>query len=279
MMSIKKSIYIVLLWIGLALVFNIGIYIYMGPDKALEFLGGYIIEQSLSIDNLFLFLLIFSSFGIKPMYQKRVLNYGIIGAFILRLIFIMVGVVMIEKFHWILYVFGGILVFSGIKMALEKEEGDKKKDFNNSFIIKILKKIMPVSDTLEGEKFFVKKNNILYATPLLAVLLVIEASDVVFAIDSIPAIFSITTDTFIIYTSNIFAIMTLRSMYIVLERIHNLFRYVKYGVAVILAFTGMKLLLLMVPFEISTILSVAIILTILIISIVASLVFKTKETV
>ena len=274
-MSIKKSLYWVVFWIGLALIFNAGIYVFMGPQEALEFLGGYIIEQSLSLDNLFLFLLIFSSFGIQPIHQRRVLNYGIIGAVILRLIFIILGVVIINKFHWILYIFGIILIFSGIKMMIKEEE--ENPDFNNSFVIKGLKKFIPVSDKLYEEKFFIRIKNILYATPLFAILVLIEISDIIFAIDSIPAIFSITTNTFIIYSSNIFAILGLRNMYFVLEKLHDTFKYVKYGVALILVFTGTKLFVLMFHIEIPILLSVIIIFSILILSILISYILKKNE--
>jgi len=246
----------------------------MGKEKALEFLGGFVIEKSLSIDNLFLFIMVFTSFGIKPEYQRRVLNYGIAGALILRLIFVLLGVTIVSMFHWVLYVFGAILIISGVKMIFQH---DKNKDLKKSKIIKLLGKIIPVTDGLEGNKFFVKKNKVLYATPLFAVLILIEFTDIIFAVDSIPAIFSITTDPFIVYTSNIFAIMGLRSMYFVLGNLHEKFKYVKYGVALILTFTGVKLSILMFNIKIPIELSLGIIFTILIGSIVASLVFDRKE--
>ena len=274
-MQIKKALKSMMFWVLLALIFNAGIYIFLGQEKALEFLGGYVIEQSLSIDNLFLFLLIFSSFQIPIKYQKRVLNYGIIGAIILRLIFIMLGVVIINKFHFILYIFGFILIASGIKMFIHKEE--EAKDFKNNFIIKWLKKIIPVTDKLHEEKFFVRIQNVLYATPLFAIIIIIEGSDILFAIDSIPAIFSITTDPFIVYTSNMFAIMGLRSMYFILEKLHSAFQYVKYGVAVILIFTGVKLAILMFHVEISVGISLITIITILVVSIVLSLIKNKNE--
>lgn len=276
-MSIKKAIRMVLLWVGLALCFNLGIYIFfgqtqgweIGQKKALEFLGGYIIEQSLSLDNLFLFLLIFSSFRMPSQYQRRILNYGIVGAIILRFIFVILGVTIVQKFDWILYIFGIVLILSGIKMMFDKE--DESRNFNDNVIMKLLKRIMPVSEKLEGERFFVKKESVLYATPLFAILFLIEISDIVFAIDSIPAIFSITIDPFIVYTSNIFAIMGLRSMYFVIERLHNTFEYVKYGVATILIFTGIKLGLLYWYIEIPIVASILIIIGILALSIVASI--------
>ena len=272
-MSTKKALSWVAFWIGLALLFNTGIYYFMGKEKALEFLGGFVIEKSLSIDNLFLFVMVFSSFNIKKEFQRRILNYGIAGALILRLIFVVLGVTIVNMFHWVLYVFGAILIISGIKMLIKQGEN---KDLNDSLIIKLLKKVIPVTDRLEGNRFFVRKNKILYATPLFAVLIVIEFTDIIFAVDSIPAIFSISTDPFIVYTSNIFAIMGLRSMYFVLGNLHEKFKYVKYGVALILSFTGIKLLILMINIKIPIGLSLGIILTILIGSIVASLALNAR---
>jgi tellurite resistance protein TerC len=273
-MSTKKALKWVLIWMGLAGIFNLGIYFYMGPQKALEFLGGYVIEQSLSIDNLFLFILVFSSFGIKPQYQRRVLNYGIAGAVVLRLIFVVLGITIVEKFHWVLYIFGAILIVSGIKMMIKQEENP---DFENNKIIKMLGKIIPITDKLEGEKFFVRKNNILYATPLFAIIVLIEFTDIIFAIDSIPAIFSITLDPVIVYTSNIFAILGLRNMYFVLGKLHEKFEYVKYGVALILAFTGFKLLAGIVGIHISIGWSLGIIFAVMIISIIASITLAGKS--
>lgn len=271
-MSTKKALIWVAFWIGLALVFNAGVYFFMGQEKALEFMGGFVIEKSLSIDNLFLFIMVFSSFGIKPEYQRRVLNYGIAGALVLRLIFVLLGVTIINKFHWMLYIFGAILIFSGIKMMFGHEDNNVK----DSRILKVIGRLIPVSDSLEGDRFFVRKNKVLYATPLLAVLIVIEFTDIIFAVDSIPAIFSITLDPFIVYTSNIFAILGLRSMYFVLGNLHEKFKYVKYGVALILTFTGLKLALLMFGVHIPVGLSLAVIISILTVSIVASVMISRK---
>lgn len=275
-LSTKKALSWVAFWIGLALCFNMGIYIFMGQRKALEFLGGYVIEQSLSIDNLFLFLMVFSSFGIKAEFQRRVLNYGIFGAIILRLIFILLGVTIVNQFEWVLYIFGGILIISGIRMMKGQEENN---NFKESKIIKILSKIIPITDDLEGDRFFVRKNHILHATPLFAILMVIEFTDILFAIDSIPAVFSITTDPFIVYTSNIFAIMGLRSMYFVLGKLQEKFKYVKYGVALILTFTGIKLAALVLQIHIPIEWSLFVIIFILILSVVASVLFTGKEDV
>ena len=226
--------------------------------------------MSLSLDNLFLFLMIFSSFGIQKDYQERVLLYGVIGAMILRLIFILVGVTIISKFHFVLSIFGFILLYSGFNMFFNN---NKHIDFHDNFSVKILRKIMPVTNVLYDNNFFVKKNKILYATPLFVVLLIIEFSDIIFAIDSIPAIFSITTDTFIVYTSNIFAILGLRSMYYILEEMNDMFRFMKYGVGCILIFTGIKLVILLFGIEISVTNSVLFIIIILLSSILISLIF------
>jgi tellurite resistance protein TerC len=289
-MPIKRALLWVAFWAGFAMLFDLGIYlwpakemaalfhtgVYSWPGKeyALQFLGGYIIEQSLSVDNLFLFLLIFSSFKIPVIYQRRVLNYGIFGAVILRLIFIVLGVAAVNRFHWILYIFGALLIYNGFKLFFKKEA---TPDFQETHpIFGLLGKIIPVSATLEDEKFFVHKNRLLYATPLLAILVLIECSDILFAIDSIPAIFSITTNTFLIYSSNIFAILGLRSLYFILEKLHNAFRYVKYGVAFILIFTGIKLAVLFFNFEISLGLSITIIFSILTLSILISVICPEK---
>ncbi|WP_097027151.1 TerC/Alx family metal homeostasis membrane protein [Clostridium peptidivorans] len=275
-METKQALKWVLFWICAALLFNLGIYFTLGEQKAIEFLGGYVIEQSLSLDNLFLFILVFSSFGIKKEYQRRVLNYGIMGAIVLRLIFVVLGVAVVSKFHWVLYIFGAILIISGLKMML-KQEDEEEHNFKNNKLIKLLNKVIPITDELDGEKFFVKINNVLHATPLLAILVVIEGTDILFAIDSIPAIFSITTDPFIVYTSNMFAIMGLRSLYFLLVKINDAFKYVKYGVALILVFTGVKLCILMFHIEIPVALSVAIIFAILLASVVFSIMMKKNE--
>jgi tellurite resistance protein TerC len=272
-MSTQKALKRLLFWVGMALLFNAGIYFFEGPQKAMEFMGGYIIEQSLSLDNLFLFILIFTSFGIESKYQGRVLNYGIFGAIVLRLIFVVLGVTIVNKFHWMLYVFGLILIVSGIKMFVSDEES---KDVKDSKLIGIVGRIIPVTKELHGEKFFIRINNILYATPLFAIIVLIEGSDILFAIDSIPAIFSITRDPFIVYTSNIFAILGLRNMYFLLEKLHNSFRFVKYGVAAILTFTGVKLSVLFFHFEISLPISLLTIFSLLAISILASIFIKEK---
>lgn len=270
-MSTKKATFWVLFWILLAAIFNIFIYFFMGKEKALEFLGGYLIEKSLSLDNLFLFILIFSTFCISGDIQRRVLNYGIIGAVVLRLIFIVLGVSVINHFHWVLYIFGAILIYSGIKMMSEKEEEVNVKECKT---LRVLSKFIPVSSELDGNKFFTKKDGMLYATPLFAILVLVEVSDIIFAIDSIPAVFAITTDTFIVYTSNLFAILGLRSLYFLVEKLNETFEFVKYGVALILTFTGIKLSILFFHIEIPIIMSISIIGGILLLSILFSMIFK-----
>jgi len=258
-------------WISLSILFNIIVYYTRGETSALEYFGGYIVEMSLSLDNLFLFLMIFSSFRIQEEYQERILLYGVIGAMVLRLIFILLGVAMVNKFSFILSIFGVLLLLSGIKIFLREDDNIQ---FHDNLAVKILRRIMPITNVLHGNKFFVRKNKVIYATPLFIVLLIIEFSDIIFAIDSIPAIFSITTDTFIVYTSNIFAILGLRSMYYILEKMNNMFKFMKYGVGCILIFTGIKLVILFWKIEISVTNSVLIILSILLASILISLLWS-----
>ncbi|MBU3087487.1 TerC/Alx family metal homeostasis membrane protein [Clostridium gasigenes] len=275
-MKIKKEKHFTKLafWVTLSIIFNLFIYISRGEQAAVEYFGGYIIEMSLSLDNLFLFLMIFSSFGISLIYQERVLKYGIFGAMILRMIFIILGVKIVNKFHWVIYIFGFLLIFSALKMLFKMEQ---VKDFKENIIIKGLNRIIPVTSELVGNKFFVFQNNVLCATPLFAILLIIESSDVMFALDSIPAIFSITTDPFIVYTSNIFAILGLRSMYYLLFKLNDRFQFMKYGIIVILMFTGIKLIILYFNIEISALISVLIIIIILLGSILLSLIFYDED--
>lgn len=257
------------MWASLAFIVNVFIYFIFGADYGLEFLGGYIIELSLSVDNLFLFLIIFTSFNIPILYQKRVLTYGIIGAVILRFIFIFLGVAIISKFNWLLYIFGLFLVCSGLKILLNKEE---ETDFSKSNVLNLMKHLIPVTNKLHHEKFFIRINGVLHATPLLLILVLIESSDIIFALDSIPAIFSITTNPYIVYTSNIFAILGLRSLYFLLAKLNSMFSYIKYGVAFILIFTGIKLFVAFWGINISTIVSLLVIAIILLSSVLFSLI-------
>lgn len=270
---VKEAVIWTFVWISLAIAFNVFVFFEFGKIKALEFLTGYVIEYSLSVDNIFVFILIFSYFAVKPQYQHKILFWGIIGALLMRGIFIFTGVALINRFHWIVIIFGGFLVFTGIKMLFTKEtEVDPEKNA----IVKFFKRFLPVSHELNGDKFFVKQNNRLHATPLFLVLLIIETSDLIFAVDSIPAILAISQDRFIVYTSNIFAIMGLRSLYFALAGIMGLFRFLKIGLAFVLTFVGLKMLLAFFNLEIPIVLSLLIIISILVISILASLIIKAE---
>ena len=237
--SFKESLAWTAVWIGLAMMFNTIVYFWKGPEKSIEFLTGYVIELSLSVDNLFVFILIFSYFHVPLQYQHKVLFWGILGALVMRVIFIFAGVALISKFHWIIYVFGAIIIFSGIKMLFQK---DKKIEPEKNPVIRLVKKILPVTQDYHGDKFFVKiQNGVLAATPLFIVLLFVEITDLIFAVDSIPAILAITTDPFIVFTSNVFAILGLRSLYFALAGMLNLFRFLHIGLSFILIFIGLKM--------------------------------------
>ncbi len=264
----------VLLFIGLAMLFNLGVLFFKGHQAGLEFLGGYLIEFSLSLDNLFVFISIFTAFSITEHAEHRVLTYGIMGAVVLRLIFISLGVQVVNNFHFILYIFGAILIINGVKMFFKKEQ---EYDTKNNKMMRFLRKFVPMTEEMVGEKFFVKIDGKKMITPLFAVLMIIEGSDILFAIDSIPAVFSVTTDLFIVYTSNIFAILGLRQLYFVLLHLHERFQYVRYGVATILTFTGVKLALLMFHIEISIPVSIGVIFGILTLSIILSMVVSKKK--
>lgn len=268
-----KNMKILFFWILAALLFNLGIWIFMGKAAAVDFLGGYLIEMSLSIDNVFVFLMIFMSFGINEHAQHRVLAWGIIGAIILRFIFVFFGVALVKKFEWILYIFGVLLIFSGGKMFRNEDE---EKDPHDNKILKLMKKFIPMTDYFVDEKFFVKENAVRMATPLFGVLVIIESSDIMFAIDSVPAILSVSKDIFIVYTSNIFAILGLRQLFFVIEHMHEKFAYVKYGVAAILIFTGVKMVAGIINLHISTVFSICFILVILILSIIISVILSKK---
>jgi tellurite resistance protein TerC len=261
-------------WITLALMFNVFVYLEFGKIKALEFLTGYVIEYSLSVDNIFVFILIFSYFAVKDQYQHKILFWGIIGALIMRGIFIFAGVALINRFHWIVIIFGGFLVFTGIRMLFQK---DTPVDPEKNPVVRFFKRFLPVTNNLHGDRLFIRENHRLYATPLFLVLLIIETSDLIFAVDSIPAILAISQDRFIVYTSNIFAIMGLRSLYFALSGIMGLFRFLKIGLAFVLTFVGLKMLAAYFEFEISIVLSLGIIVSILTISVLMSLLLKKDE--
>jgi tellurite resistance protein TerC len=257
-------------WISLALIFNYGVYVFMGKEKALEFLTGYLIEKSLSVDNLFVFIMIFTYFNVQPKYQHKVLFWGILGALLMRGIFIFAGVALISKFHWIIYVFGAFLVFTGIKMLFHN---DKIIDPNRNPLVRLFKKFFPVSEQMHEGNFFVKIKSKTVATPLFIVLLIVEFTDLIFAVDSIPAILAISSDTFIIFTSNVFAILGLRALYFALAGITKYFRYLKYGLSAILVFVGVKMVIVGF-YKIPIVYSLITILGILLISILASVLYK-----
>ncbi len=227
-------------WVSLAVLFGVGVYFWRGGEAALQFATGFIIEESLSVDNLFVFLMLFSYFKVPPVHQHRVLFWGILGAIVFRTIFIFVGVALIERFHWILYVFGAFLVYTGWKMATKKEE---EIDPDKNPVLKWIRSWLPVTPTYHGKAFFVRQEGRLFATPLFIVLLTVEMTDVIFAVDSIPAVLAISSDPFIIYTSNVFAILGLRSLFFALSGMMGLFHLLNYGLSVILIFVGTKMLI------------------------------------
>ena len=271
--SFKESITWTVVWISLALVFNFGIYHYLGPQKGLEFFTGYVIEKSLSVDNVFIFALLFSYFAVPPLYQHKVLFWGVFGALVMRAIMIFLGAALIAKFSWVIYLFGAFLILTGIKMIVKREEEIHPE---NNPLVRWFKKLMPVTSDYRGDRFFVMENGVRMATPLFVVLLVVEFSDLVFAVDSIPAIFAVTTDPFIVYTSNVFAIMGLRSLYFALAGVMDKFHYLKIGLGVVLTFVGVKMLLGHTPYKIDTLISLGVIITVLIASVAASLLWPKK---
>lgn len=270
--KIKEALAWSCVCITLAILFNIGVYFWYGHDSALKFLTGYLIEESLSVDNLFVFLLIFSYFRVPSLYQYKILFWGILGALIMRAFFILTGIALIHKFYWITYLFGAFLIWSGIRLAKEEE---REVHPEKNPVLRLFRRFMRVEDQYENGEFFVKKDRYYTATLLFIVLLAIETTDIIFAMDSIPAILSITTDPFIVYTSNVFAILGLRSLYFVLERIMQLFHYLNYGLSIILVFVGSKMLLADIyAIPISTALSV--VAAILLISVICSILWPRK---
>ncbi|MBL7033468.1 MAG: TerC family protein [Candidatus Delongbacteria bacterium] len=261
-------------WIAISLLFNLGLYLHPAftSEQALQFFTGYLLEKSLSVDNLFVFIMIFSYFKVEARYQHGVLVWGIIGAIIMRSIMIILGGTLIHQYHWILYIFGAFLIYTSYRMLISREEKHPEKNF----VVRFIRRILPISDTYDGRRFFTRQNGRLLATPLLLVLVTIEVSDVVFAFDSIPAIFAITDDVFIVYTSNIFAILGMRALYFVLADILEIFHFLKYGLALILFFIGIKLLCSGF-FEVPVLLSLLIIFVALGVSVLASLIWKKKQ--
>jgi len=272
--SVKEALTWTSVWIALAMLFNLFIYYYFDKEKAVEFFTGYLIEKSLSIDNIFVIIMIFSYFKVPTAYQHKVLFWGILGALVMRVIFILVGVELIHRFHWLIYIFGGFLVFTGIKML---SSNGAKFDPEKNPLVKLARKIFPFTSNFEGDKFFVRRNSALWATPLFLVVILIEATDLIFAVDSIPAILAISDDSFIVYTSNVFAILGLRSLYFVLAGIEKYFRYLKYGLSTILIFVGVKMCITDL-YKIPVDLSLIIVAFVLVISMLASVVSQKKDS-
>ena len=265
-------------WIGVSLVFCAGIYwLYPGDahEKAMEFLAGYLIEKSLSMDNLFVFLTLFSFFGVKRKYQHEVLFWGIFGALVLRSIFIFAGTAIIQQFDWVLGIFGLFLIYTGIKMFGHND--NEQVDPSKNIFVKLFKKFFPVTDQMHEARFFIIENGNRLATPLFIALLVIETTDVAFAVDSIPAVFSVSRDPFIVLTSNIFAILGLRALYFALAAVAKYFTYLKYGLGIILSFVGVKMLLALKDIEVPTPLSLLIIFGVLVLSMGLSVVISKRK--
>ncbi len=254
-------------WIGLAVAFNLGVYYFQGADKGLEWTTGYVIEKSLSVDNVFVFLMIFSTFAVPAQYQHRVLFWGIVGALVMRVFFIAVGAAVLDWFHYAIYIFGAFLVLTGLKFL--RDSGDKVPTLEGNWLVRIVRRFFPVTEGYEGQKFFVRRNGVVLVTPLLLVLVLIESTDLVFAVDSIPAIFAVTDDPFIVFTSNIFAILGLRALYFVLSGYLSGLAYLKPALAVVLVFVGTKMIIVDV-YKIPSLVSLAVIVTILAIAIAAS---------
>ena len=271
--KIKEALGWSAVWITLALLFNVGLFFWHGKEASLQFLTGYLIELTLSVDNLFVFVLIFMYFKVPTQYQHKVLFWGIIGAQVMRGLLIGLGVALIWKFHWILYLFGIFLVFTGVKMGFQNEAAEISPERN--ILVRIFRKFMPITAGYHGSRFFVKLDGRRYATLLFVVVLVVETTDLLFALDSIPAIFAITTDPFIVYTSNIFAILGLRSLYFALAGLMNLFHYLKIGLAVVLTFVGTKMLLAEV-FPIPIMLTLLVVGGVILLSVLASLIWPKR---
>jgi tellurite resistance protein TerC len=271
--SVKHALTLTGIWVLLAFLFNVFVYFHLGEEKAYEFFTGYLIEKSLSVDNIFVIILIFSYFNVPKAYQHKVLFWGILGALVMRVFFILVGVELIHEFHWLVYLFGAFLIYTGFQFFSQSEF---KIDFEKNRIVKLVRKGFRVTPDFEEDSFFVRKEGVLWATPLLMVVLVIEATDLVFAVDSIPAILAISDDAFIVYTSNVFAILGLRSLYFALAGIEKYFIYLKYGLAIILIFVGLKMCIAdfyKVPIEIS----LAFIISTLSVVVLASMVMQHAE--
>jgi tellurite resistance protein TerC len=253
-------------WVSLALLFNLGVWSIFGAERGIEFLTGYLIEWSLSVDNIFVFLVIFSSLGVPAVYQHRVLFWGIVSALVLRALMIFGGTALLARFHWLIYVFGGFLIVTGVKILLQRE---KEMQPEAGLIFRIVQRVIPSTPRYDGERFFTRLYGKTVATPLFTALILIEISDVIFALDSIPAIFAVTRDPFIVFTSNIFAILGLRSMFFVLAVIADRFRYLKIGLSCVLVFVGTKMTIVEL-YKIPALVSLGVVFSILAVSIAAS---------
>lgn len=276
--TFRESLFWSIVWVSIAIAFNVGVYFMLGPQAGIEFATGYVIEKALSVDNIFIFVMLFTYFQVPLMYQHRVLFWGVIGAIIMRGILIAVGAALLAKFHWIIYVFGALLLFTGAKMAFQKHE---EKNPEDNPVIRFLRRFIPVTTEHHGQKFFVRQKGAdgrlaTFATPLFMVLVLVELSDLVFAVDSVPAIFAVTTDPFIVLSSNVFAILGLRSLFFLLAGIVHKFHLLKMGLSLILVFVGAKMMLLDV-FKIPVLASLAVVAAILVGSVVLSLVFPKKD--
>ena len=261
------------IWVGLAVLFNIGIFVWMGADKGNEFLTAYVIELSLSVDNIFVFLIVFSSFGVPPEYRHRVLFLGILGAVVMRGLFIATGVALLENFSWLIFLFGGFLVFTGVKLAIRRDE-EVQPDKNP--VMKLAKRFLPVTSEFEGQKFFVRRAGKWFVTPLFMVLIGLETTDLIFAVDSVPAVLAISDDPFIIWSSNVFAILGLRALFFLVDGILPYFRYLNFGLSVILVFIGIKMIT-SDAYHMPTAISLGTVGSILTITILASYIAKRRE--
>jgi tellurite resistance protein TerC len=269
---IREALFWSVFWIALSLLFNLGIYFWQGPRPALEFLTGYLLEKSLSVDNIFVFLMIFTYFRVPYIHQHKVLFWGILGALIMRALFILVGITLIQRFHWVIYVMGAFLIITGIKMATQKD-ADIHPERNP--VLRLVRRFVRVTEDYEGGHFFVRRGGQLLATPLFIVVLVVETTDVIFAVDSIPAILAITLDPFIVYTSNVFAILGLRALYFALAGVMRLFHYLPYGLSFILVFVGIKMLLVDI-YKVPVGIALGTVAGVLLISVLASILFPPK---
>lgn len=273
--KLKEALWTSLLWIGVSLAFNVLIFFTLGAQSGLEFFAGYIVEKALSVDNLFVFIVVFSFFGVLPKYQHRVLFWGILGAIVLRGLLIGLGAALVERFEWVIYLFGLFLIFTAFRLATRNEAA---VDPDKNVVVKLFRRFFPVSPNFDGGKFFTRIDGRRLATPLFIVLLVIETADIVFAFDSIPGIFAITTDPFIVFTSNIFAILGLRALYFLLADLLDSFRYLKPALAFILGFVGLKMLVQAVGIYVPLLVSLGVIAAALAIAIAASIYVSRRDT-